>query len=123
MPGSCPYACAMLKRVTIYLLALAVVIGVTLQISGAALAAAGLPAMEMAAMDMGGDCDQPAGPCNGMTPDCIGSMGCVINTAAPVAPLAVSVPFKWSAVSYFSSNATTTGVSIKPEHSPPILNA
>lgn len=113
----------MLKRLAIYLLAFAVVLGVTLQVAGAALAAAGLPATEMTAMDMGGDCDQPAGPCNGLTPDCIDSMGCLSNLAAPVAPLAVSAPFKWSAVSYFSSNAMQAGVSIKPEHSPPILNA
>lgn len=113
----------MLKRVTIYLLAFAVVIGVTVQISGAALATAGAPAMEMAAMAMGGDCDQPADPCTGVTPDCIDSMGCASNTAAPVAPLADSAPLRWGAVRYFPLCAMSAGVSIKPEHSPPILNA
>jgi len=113
----------MLKRVTIYLLAFAVVIGVTLQISGAALAAAGLPATEMAAMDMGGDCDQPAPPCNGMTPYCMDSMSCFTNTAAPAAPLVVSVQLAWGAVSYFAINAAPVSLSIKPEHSPPIPHA
>ncbi len=113
----------MLKRVTIYFLAFAVIFGVTLQIAGSASAAAGRPAMEMTAMDMGGNCDQPAAPCPGMTPDCIDSMGCLVNAAAPVAPLMASVPLQWGAVSYFSLNATPDGVSIKPEHSPPIAHA
>ncbi len=116
--------CAMPKRIATYFLALAVFLGVTLQIAGVALAAAGPPATGMSTMaDMGGDCDQPARPCNGMTPDCIDSMGCVTNTTAPVAPLAVSDLLQWGAVSYFSLNAMPAGVSIKPEHSPPILDA
>jgi len=114
----------MLKRLAVYFLALTVITGLTLQIAGSVVAGAGQhamsPAMEMAAMDMGGDCDQPAAPCKGLTPDCINIMGCVINTAALVAPLAASAPFEWSAVSYFSLNGMPTGVSIKPEHSPPI---
>ena len=117
----------MLKRAATYFLVLAVILGVTLQIAGSALAGAGQhavsPAMEMAAMDMGNGCDQLASPCKGMTPDCIDSMGCLINAAALVAPLAASVPFQWAAVSYFSHNAMLTGMSIKPEHSPPIPHA
>jgi len=115
--------CTMLKRATIYFLAFAIITGLTLQIAGSALAAAGQPAMSMAAMDMGNGCDQRAAPCKGMTPDCIDSMGCLINAAALVAPLAASVPFQWGAVSYFPLNAMPTGVSIKPEHSPPIPHA
>ena len=114
--------CVMLKRATIYFLAFAITLGVTLQISGSALVAAGQPAMS-STMDMGGDCDQPAPPCNGMTPDCMDSMGCFVNAAAPVAPLAVSEPLLWGDVSYFSLNAVPAGVSIKPEHSPPIPHA
>ncbi len=114
--------CAMLKRATIYFLAFAITLGVTLQISGSALAAAGQPAMS-SAMDMGGNCDQPAVPCKGLTPDCINIIGCVINAAAPVAPLAVSEPLLWGDVSYFSLDAVPAGVSIKPEHSPPIPHA
>lgn len=113
----------MLKRLATYILALAVILGVTLQIAGSALAAAGPAAVEMPATDMGGDCNQPAPPCNGMTLDCIDSMGCIINTTAPVAPLAVSEPLLWSSVSYFSLYATQAGVSLKPEHSPPIVDA
>lgn len=114
----------MLKRVTTYFLAFAVIFGVTLQITGSASAAAGNPVMEMTAMDMGSsDCDQPAAPCPGMTPDCIDSMGCLVNAAAQVAPLTASVPRQWGAVSYSSLNATPNGVSIKPEHSPPIPHA
>ncbi len=105
----------MLKRATTCLLALAFLLGVTLQIAGLALAASEQPVMEM-----GGDCGQPAQPCNGLTPDCIKSIGCVINTAAPVAPHAVSELLQWDAIHYFSLNAVPSGVSIKPEHSPPI---
>ncbi len=115
--------CTILKRATIYFLAFAIITGLTLQIAGSALAAAGQPAMFMAAMDMGTGCDQPVAPCKGMTPDCIDSMGYLINAAALVAPLAASVPFQWAAVSYFSLYAIPTGVSIKPEHSPPIPHA
>jgi len=111
---------AMLKRATTYFLAFAVILGLTLQIAGSALAAAGQPAMKMAAMDMGRDCDQSSPPCKGLTPDCINSMGCIINIATPVALHAVPVSFLWGVISYFSLNATPAGVSIKPEHSPPI---
>ncbi len=117
----------MLKRLAVYFLAFAVIFGVTLQIAGSALAGAGRhamsPAMEMATMDMGSDCDQLAPPCKGAMPDCIDGMGCLINAAALVAPLAASVPFQWVAISYFSINAVPVGVSIKPEHSPPIPQA
>lgn len=113
----------MLKRATTCLLALAFVLGVTLQIAGLALAAGEQPVIGMATMEMGGDCGQPAQPCNGLTPDCINSMGCVINTAAPVAPHAVSELLQWDAIRYFSLNAVPSGVSIKPEHSPPIACA
>jgi len=106
----------MLKRATIYFLAFAITLGVTLQTSGSALAAAGQSSM----MHMGSDCEQPAAPCKGLTPDCINIIGCVINAAAPVAPLAISEPLLWGDVSYFSLNAVSVGVSIKPEHSPPI---
>lgn len=119
----CAYVRGMLKRLAIYFLALAVISGLTLQIAGSAMASAGPPAMDMPAMDMGGDCDQPAPPCNGMTPNCINSTGCLVNAATPVAPLAVSEPYLWGTVDYFSLNATPDGVSVKPEHSPPIPQA
>lgn len=117
----------MLKCLAVYFLAFAIITGLTLQIAGSAVASAGQhamsPTMEMAAMDMGNGCDQPASPCKGMTPDCINIMGCVMNTATPVAPLAVFEPLLWVAISYFSLHAMPMGVSIKPEHSPPILHA
>jgi hypothetical protein len=113
----------MLKRLAVYFLAFAITTGLVLQVAGSALAGAGQPAMSMAAMDMGNGCNQPAPPCKGMTPDCIDSMGCLVSSVVPVAPLAASLPFQWGAVSYFSLFAVLTGVSIKPEHSPPILYA
>ncbi len=118
----------MLKRLAVYFLAFAIITGLTLQIAGSALAGAGQhvvpPTLEMAAMDMGSGCDRLAPPCKGAMPDCIDGMGCLINAAALAVPLlAASVPFQWVAISYFSLNGMPTGVSIKPEHSPPILHA
>lgn len=117
----------MLKRAATCFLAFAVIIGVTLQFAGSAMAAAGQlapsPAPSMAVMDMGSGCDQPAPPCNGVTPDCIDGMGCLVSAAAPAASQAASVPFKWGAVSYFALALMPSGVSIKPEHSPPIPHA
>lgn len=113
----------MLKRTATYFLAIALALGVTFQVAGAALNAAGQSAMEMAAMDMDGGCDQPASPCHGLTPDCIDSMGCLASAAAFVTPVVASAPFQWRAVRYFSLDALPTGVGVQPEHSPPISRA
>ncbi len=113
----------MQKRAATYFLAIALALGVTFQVAGVALAAAGQPAMEMAAMDMDDGCDQPASPCHGMTPDCIDSMGCIISAATPVIPLAFTAQLQWGDVRYVSLSAVPTGMSIKPEHSPPIPHA
>jgi len=111
---------AMLRRAATYFLAIALALGVMFQVANAALAAAGQPAMEMAAMDMDGGCDQPASPCHGLTPDCIDSMGCLASSATPAESVVDSAPFQWGAVRYFSLDALPTGVGVKPEHSPPI---
>lgn len=113
----------MLKRAAAYFLAFALIFGVGLQLAGSAMAAAGQAAPLMAAMDMGSGCDQPAPPCNGVTPDCVDAMGCLVNAAAPGASLAAPTPITWGAVSYSGQDAMSSGVSIKPEHSPPIPQA
>jgi hypothetical protein len=112
----------MLKRTATYLLAIAVFLGMTLQVIPLASAMTSQSAMSMAGMDMS-DCDHPAAPCKGITPDCIDSMGCLMTVALPATQLSAPVPFKWDAVSYGFAVANFAGMTLRPELSPPILRA
>jgi hypothetical protein len=114
---------AMMKRIAIYVLALAVVLGTTLQVIPRADATSPQPdmAMQMAGMsDMGG-CQQPAHPCKEPTSACIDVMSCAINLAVPMTPSSIPVSFRWASVSYSLAIAPIAGVSTEPELFPPIL--
>jgi hypothetical protein len=110
------------KRIATCLLALTIALAATLQIVPSAPVSIDKPAMSMAGMDMS-DCNHPTPPCQGMTPACIDSMGCLMTVAVPPAPVAPPTPFKWGAVIYSLSVTTLIGVTIEPELFPPILRA
>lgn len=110
----------MLRQIATYVLALAIVLGTTLQAMASASAAIPQPSMTMSDVDMAKS-DYPNPPCKGMTPICIDSLGCVINIGVPAASPLASIPFEWGVVSYFFSLAALAGVSIEPELSPPII--
>jgi len=110
----------MLKRIAIYVLALAVVVGTMVPTIPRADAMSAQPDMRVAGM---ADGQQPMTPCKDLTPTCIDSMGCVINLAVPVTPPPTPVSVRWAAVSYSSTVTPLAGVSTEPELSPPILRA
>ena len=112
----------MLKRVATYLLSLAVVLTMTLQVVRPASGMPSDPAMSMAGMDMS-NCDHPAVPCKGMTPACIDSMGCVTIIGLPTIPLTAATPFEWGVLSYTAFGVALIGRTIRPELFPPILRA
>jgi hypothetical protein len=113
----------MMKRIAIYVLALAFVVGPTLQTIRYADAISLQPDLPMTAMAGMANGQQPMTPCKGLTPTCIGSMGCVINVAVPVTPPANPVSIRCATVSYSSMVAPLAGVSTEPELFPPILRA
>jgi len=113
----------MLKRIAIYVLALAVVVGTMVQTIPHADAMSAQPDVPLADMAGMADGQQPMTPCKGLTPTCIDSMGCVINLAVPVKPPPTPVSVRWAAVSYSSTVTPLAGVSTEPELSPPILRA
>jgi hypothetical protein len=112
----------MLKRIASYLLSLAVIVTMTLQMVPHAFAMPSDSEMSMAGMDMS-DCDHPATPCKGLTPTCIDSMGCVTIIFLPTIPLAAATPFEWGILSYTAFDVALAGRTIRPELFPPILRA
>jgi hypothetical protein len=113
----------MMKRIAIYVLTFAFVVGTTLQTVPRADAMSAQPGMAMADMTGMADGHQPLTPCKGLTPTCLDRMGCVINLAVPMMPPPNPVSVRWAAVSYSSTVTPLTGVSTEPELSPPILRA
>ncbi len=115
----------MIKQLATYLMAFAVIFAMTLQ-SPAPRASmmqsqseTSMPDMDMSGMDMS-HCQHPGGPCKGMTPACIDSMGCVVAVAIPTATFSAPAPFEWGGVSYVSFNVAMADRTIRPELSPPI---
>ncbi len=73
----------------------------------------------MSGMDMS-HCEHPGGPCKGMTPACIDSMGCIV--AIPTATFITPASFEWRGISYASFNVAMADRTIRPELFPPILH-
>jgi hypothetical protein len=113
----------MMKRIAVYVLALAVVLGAMLQTIPRADAMGAQPDMPKAGMAGMTEGQQPSTPCKGLTPTCIGSMGCVANLAVPVTPPPTPVSIRRAAVSYSSTVTPLAGISTEPELFPPILRA
>ena len=108
-----------LQRFVTLCLALALVVGVTGQLMPPSMAAA-QPTMSS---HMEGGCDGPQPPCNGQLPICLDHGGCITVSALPAAPAAISVPVEWTSLVYELARQALSGISHKPELSPPILAA
>ena len=110
---------AVLKRLLTLGAALAFLVGVTAQ-----LLPPGMANTQMAARaDMAGGCAGPQPPCSDEMPDCIDHIGCVIVSVLPTAPLSIPVAFEWTSLDYAFLPEPLSGISVKPELSPPILAA
>ena len=107
------------KRLLTLCLALALVIGVTAQLMPSGIAAAQITV----SAGMAGGCDGPKPPCTGHTPSCVDHVGCITVSAVPTSPASMAVPVEWTSLGYDIAPESLTGISVKPEISPPILVA
>ena len=107
-----------LQRLLTVCLVLAFFVGTTVQV---------LPSsMEIGEMgvrvDMAGGAG-PQPPCSGHMPNCVDHVGCVTVSALPVSPGSQAVAFEWTSLDYHFASESLSGISVKPELSPPILAA
>ena len=108
-----------LKRLLTVCLALAFVVGVTVQLMPISIAT---PQMTASAdMDGGGSGKHP--PCTGHMPNCLDHGGCVSASVVPVSPTTIAVPVEWTSLDYDLVPQALSGISVEPELSPPILAA
>jgi hypothetical protein len=107
---------AVLKRLLTLGLLLALVVGTTTQLMPPSLAHP-----DMGDMAGGGAGPQP--PCTGHMPNCIDNLGCPTVSALPASPASIPVAFEWTSLSYDVAPKSLSGISVKPELSPPILAA
>jgi hypothetical protein len=114
-----PGMATLLKRLLTVGLALAFLASVTAQLVPSSMAET--PATVSAGM--AGCCDSPQPPCTGHLPNCLDHGGCITVFALPTAPAAIAVPVEWTSLVYDLAPQALSGISVKPELSPPILVA
>jgi hypothetical protein len=73
--------------------------------------------------DMAGGCAGHQPPCNGHMPNCLDHVGCITVSVVPTWPTPIVVPVEWTSLDYGVAPESLTGMSVKPELSPPILAA
>ena len=107
------------KRFLTACLALALLLGVTAQLMLPSTAAA----QTTVSTHMAGGCADLPPPCTGHMPNCLDHGGCITVSALPASPTSIAVAFEWTALGYALVPELLTGISVKPELSPPILAA
>jgi hypothetical protein len=107
------------KRLLTVCLALAFIVGATAQVLPSSTA---IGEMDVRA-DMAGGGAGPQPPCSGHMPNCVDHVGCLTVSALPVSPVSVAVAFEWAPLDYDLAPESLSGISRKPELSPPILAA
>ena len=119
-PAHLCFAMAMvLKRLRAVCLALAFLVGLTAQ-----LLPPSMPEAQMTVRaDMAGGCSGPQPPCTGHRPNCLDHICCVTVSALPASLASVGMPFEWTPLYYPLAPESLSGISVKPELSPPILAA
>lgn len=75
---------------------------------------------EMSGMVTGSGQEQPSGPCEQMTADCIGLMGCASAMVLPTRLLQGAMPVRYDGVTYTVGDESRVGLSLSPELFPPI---
>jgi hypothetical protein len=107
------------KRLRAVCLALAFLVGLTAQ-----LLPPSMPEAQMTVRaDMAGGCSGPQPPCTGHMPNCVDHVCCVTVFALPASLASVAVAFEWASLDYDRAPVSLSGISVKPELSPPILAA
>ena len=66
---------------------------------------------------------QTKAPSGAPGPTCVVHLGCVGNPALPASPPSVAVALRWMTPAYDLTTAPLSGISLKPDLSPPILTA
>ena len=107
------------KRLLTLGLALAFLIGVTAQLMPSSMP----DAQVTISAEMAGGCADPQPPCTGHTPNCVDHLGCITVSALPASPATITVPVEWTSLDYDLAPEARSGISVKPELSPPILAA
>jgi hypothetical protein len=110
---------AILQRLLTLCLALALLGGVTAQLMPSSMAQT---QMNVSA-EMSGGCPGPQPPCTSHMPNCVDHLGCVTVSALPTSPASIAVASDWTTLDYDLAPEALTGISVKPELSPPILSA
>ena len=119
-PAHVCFAMAMvLKRLHAVCLALALLIGLTAQLLPPSITEAQMTVSG----DMAGGCSGPQPPCTGHMPNCVDHVCCVTVSALPASLASVAVAFEWTSLSYRLAPESLSGISVKPELTPPILAA
>src|SRR5437660_11016288 len=111
-------ATAVTRLLTICL-ALTFLVGVTAQLMPSSMAETQMTV----SAEMAGGCAGPQAPCTGHMPNCIDHVGCVTVSALPASPVAIAVALEWISLNYDFAPTSLSGMSVKPELSPPILAA
>ena len=108
-----------LKRLRAVCLALAFLVGLTAQ-----LLPPSMPEAQMTVRaDMAGGCSGPQPPCTGHMPNCVDHVCCVTVSALPASLASVAAPIEWTLLYYPFAPESFSGISVKPELTPPILSA
>jgi hypothetical protein len=108
-----------LKRLLCCCLGLAFLVGVAAQLMPVSMAHTDMGARA----DIAGGCTGPQPPCTGHMPNCVDHVGCVTVSALLASPISVAVTFEWASLDYDRAPEALSGISVKPELSPPILAA
>jgi hypothetical protein len=108
---------AVSKRLLTLGLLLALVVGMTAQLVPVGVAQPDL------AVSVADGCVGSPPPCTGHMPNCVDHICCVTVSALPASLASVGMPFEWTSLYYPLVPESLSGISVKPELSPPILAA
>jgi hypothetical protein len=114
-----PGMAAVLKRLLTLGLMLALVVGMTAKPVPVDMAQPDL----VVSADLADGCAGSQSPCTGHMPNCVDHVCCVTVSALPASLASVAVPLEWASLYYRCVPQSLSGISVKPELSPPILTA
>ena len=114
-----PGMATLLKRLLTVCVALAFLVGVTGQLMPSSMAE---PQTTVSA-EMDGGCAGPHPPCTEHLPTCLDHGGCISVSVLPTSPTTIAVPVEWTSLDYDLAPQALSGISVRPELSPPILAA
>ena len=110
------------KRPFIFLLAVALVLGTSLQLTPQTIASA-MPHDSAMSGHVGSHGSDAGAPCKGMSPACMDQLCCAIVLALPTASAAAPHPVEWTTVLSPVLVSALRGHAIEPELFPPIVLA